>query len=70
MSRTGKRQTPQTLILRLALGDLGAGKGRWVMDWLRVYKVNTEKTGHPERKRSYSNHSFSGAFAVSFREGK
>ena len=27
------------------------------------------KMGHPKRKQSYSNHSFSGAFAVSFREG-
>ena len=25
--------------------------------------------GHPKRKRSYSNHPFSGAFAVSLREG-
>ena len=27
------------------------------------------KIGHPKRKQSYSNHPFSGAFAVSFREG-
>ncbi len=27
------------------------------------------KIGNPKRKRSYSNHPFSGAFAVSFREG-
>ena len=27
------------------------------------------KIGHPKRKRSYSNHPFSGAFAVSFRDG-
>ena len=27
------------------------------------------KIGNPKRKRSYSNHPFSGALAVSFREG-
>ena len=27
------------------------------------------KIGHPKRKQSYSNHPFSGAFVVSFREG-
>ncbi len=32
--------------------------------------VRPWKIGYPKRKRSYSNHPFSGAFAVSFREGK
>jgi len=27
------------------------------------------KIGHPKRRQSYSNHPFSGAFTVSFREG-
>ena len=50
--------------------DLGCGM--YNLDLFTLPETNSEftlKIGLPNRKGLYSNHPFSGAFAVSFREG-